>query len=245
MVYIAIIVSALIAGIIQGVSGFGAGTVFMCAVPYFMGVTTAAAVSNCMSISLNAMMTYRYRQAITTRTIWIPALFFIAGGTISIWFSTGMDNMLLKLILGVFLILLAVFFILFNRKIHIKVNVITMFLCGFFSGVTDGLFNIGGPLMVLFFLAATASKEEYLGTISLFFLIVSSCNFVFRIIRGIFTVALLPYAIAALITVFAGLQIGNRVVDRIDTSRMKKITYGLIGISGLMTFITALKGVYD
>lgn len=80
-----------------------------------------------------------------------------------------------------------------------------MFLCGFVSGVCDGLFGIGGPLMVLFFLALTNSKDEYLGTISLFFLIVCSYNLIFRIVHGIFTLQLLPYALLSLIMVFVGL----------------------------------------
>jgi len=242
-VYSVIAISALVAGFIQGISGFGAGMVSMCAVPYFLGVTSAAAVSSCMSLSLNALMTYRYRHSIRTKPIWLPALFFILGSTVSIYFSTGVDRKLLKLILGVFLIALAVYFIYFSRKIRINTNMLTMFTCGFLSGVSDGLFGIGGPLMVLFFLAATQSKKEYLGTISLFFLIVGTYNLGMRIYRGIITAELLPYVLVSLAAVIAGLKIGNRVVDSIDETRLRKMVYALIGVSGLLTFATSLAEV--
>lgn len=240
MLYVAIIISTLLAGFIQGVSGFGAGIVFMSIIPYFLSVISSATISNCMSVFLNVMMTYYYRKSIKMNLLLVPSIFFILGGTISILFVTKINTDFLKLFLGIFLIVLAVYFILFSNKIKIKANILTMFICGFISGICDGLFGIGGPLMVLFFLSLTHSKEEYLGTISMFFLIVCTYNMILRIFRGIFTISLLPYAILSIFMVFIGLQIGNRVVCKIDDQLLKKLTYVLIGVSGFITFVTAL-----
>ena len=50
MMYIAFVISTLLAGFIQGVSGFGAGIVFMSIIPYFLSVISSATISNFMSV---------------------------------------------------------------------------------------------------------------------------------------------------------------------------------------------------
>ena len=40
-----------------------------------------------------------------------------------------------------------------------------MVVCSFVSGLCNGLFGIGGPLMVLIILAACDSMDEYIGNI--------------------------------------------------------------------------------
>ena len=78
MIIIAILISTLLAGFIQGVSGFGAGIVFMSVIPYFLSVISSAVISNFMSVFLNLLMTYHYRQAINKTIIVLPALFLLS-----------------------------------------------------------------------------------------------------------------------------------------------------------------------
>lgn len=63
---------------------------------------------------------------------------------------------------------------------------------------------------------------------------------ILRVFQGLFTVFLLPYALISILMVFIGLQIGNRVVAKIDDQLLKKLTYIFIGVSGLITFVTSL-----
>lgn len=230
----------LLAGFVQGVSGFGAGIVFMSIVPYFLSVTASAAISNFVCLMLEIMMVIRYRKYINKKIILMPAVFFIVGGTIGIILASNMDTRLMKLILGGFLILLSIYMLIFRSKMKLKDNLLTMFVCGFVSGLCDGMFSIGGPLMVLYFLATTKSKEEYLGTIQTFFLICAIYNLALRTYRGLFTVDLLGYALVGTAAIFAGLAVGNRVVDKIDDQMMQKIVCVMIGISGAVTFLTSL-----
>ncbi|MBS5111800.1 MAG: sulfite exporter TauE/SafE family protein [Coprobacillus cateniformis] len=240
MIYFIIFTTTILAGFIQSVSGFGAGIVIMSILPYFFSVLQASAICNFISIFLCASLACRYRNFVQKKYIPFPGLFFILGATLAIYISTSLDVRFLKIILGLFLLFLAIYFVLFSHKVSIKANYITMFLCGFISGVCDGLFSIGGPLMVLFFLSLTKSKEEYLGTMSAFLLIVCCYNLGLRIYWNIFTIRLLPYSILGVIAVYIGLKLGNKVVDKIDDELLKKLTYGLIAVSGFITFITAI-----
>jgi hypothetical protein len=146
----------------------------------------------------------------------------------------------MKEVLGIFLIVLAIYMIVFRNKMKVQANLKTMLVCGGISGLCDGMFSIGGPLMVLYFLGITKSKEEYLGTIQTFFMICAIYNLALRTYRGLFTVDLLGYALLGTAAIFVGLSIGNKVVDRINDQVMQKVVCVMIGISGLVTFLTSL-----
>lgn len=240
MIYLIVCMALLLAGFIQGVSGFGAGIVFMSIVPYFLSVTASAAVSNFVCLMLEIMMIIRYRKHINKSIILLPAVFFIIASTMGIYWASHLDTRIMKEILGGFLIVLAIYMIAFRSKITLRPTLMTMFACGFISGLCDGLFSIGGPLMVLYFLAIAKSKEEYLGTIQTFFGICATWNLALRTYRGLFTVDLLSYALIGMVAIFLGMRIGNKVVDRINDQMMQKIVCVMIGISGAVTLSTTL-----
>jgi uncharacterized membrane protein YfcA len=53
-------------------------------------------------------------------------------------------------------------------------------------------------------------------------------------------VDLLGYALLGTAAIFVGLSIGNKVVDRINDQVMQKVVCVMIGVSGLVTFLTSL-----
>lgn len=102
------------------------------------------------------------------------------------------------------------------------------------SALCDSLFGIGGPLMVLYFLSQTNSTKEYLGTIQFFFFINGVYNTAFRFVRGILGLEQLLYIAVGAVCIFAGLLVANRIVDRLNANIIRKLTYIMIGISGIV-----------
>jgi len=231
---------AIIAGLVQGVTGFGLGIVMMTILPFMLPLASSAAVANCVSLPLCFMMLLRYRKEVQYQHLIWPAIFYIFGSSLAILLAPLVDQRLLKILFSIFLITLALYFVKFDSRIHLKANFPTMFLSGLISGICDGLFGIGGPLMVLFYLSLLHSKEAYLGTLQGLFLLVGSYNFVFRLYRGIFTIDLLELAFLSSMAVLLGLAIGNRIIERIDSWLMNRLVYILIGLSGLLTLVTTL-----
>lgn len=240
MIYGVVCLSLVLAGFVQSVTGFGAGIVFMSIAPYFIAVTGAAAVSNFVSLMLEIMMAWRYRSFIQWRTIGAPALCFMATSTVAIHWATAMDVVVLKRILGVFLILLCPYMLMFRQKIALRPSWRTVMACGVFSGLCDGFFAVGGPMMVLYFLAITRSKEAYLGTLQSFFMICAAYSLAMRTYRGLFTADMVGYALAGTAAIFLGLWLGNRAVNRIDDQMMQKLVCLMIGLSGGVTLLSTL-----
>ena len=103
-----------------------------------------------------------------------------------------------------------------------------------FSGACSGLFSVGGPLMVLYYLAHTDSKEEFLGTTEVLFFVNLCLSAYLRARNGILTADLIPLCVLGTACTMAGLYAANRIIDRIDGVKLKNIVYIGVGISGLI-----------
>lgn len=234
-----IFLSAFVAGIIQGVTGFGAGVVMMMFLPLQFSVIQSAGISSAICLILCAAMVYRYRKTINYKKIIAPAVLYLAMSSISIVFAKMMNQEIMKIILGIFLIVLAIYFLFFSKK-EVEPKGIVALLCIVISGICDGLFGIGGPLMVIYFLSKTHSKEEYLGTIQCFFLINVLYSTLFRIVNGIITIDLVSGIGLGMVGILIGLGIANKIVDKLDADFIRKLTYVLIGLCGLSNVLTTL-----
>lgn len=226
---------ALIAGIVQGVTGFGAGIVMMMVLPMFYALPQSAGISGAISIILCATMVYTYREHIDLKKIVGPSFLYLIVCSIVIHFSTTIDQVLMKKVFGIFLVILCVYYLFINKSDEKKeLNLFISLFCIVVSAICDGLFGIGGPLMVLYFLAKTHHTYEYLGTIQTFFMINCIYNTGFRIFKGIITFDHLIIIGCGIIGILIGGMIAKKLVDRLDGTLLKKLTYVMIGISGII-----------
>ena len=58
-----------------------------------------------------------------------------------------------------------------------------------------------------------------------------------RTANHILTLTHLPYIGVGMACILAGLLAANRIVDRLDGEKIKKITYVVIGLSGVMNLL--------
>ena len=230
--------SAIAAGIVQSVTGFGAGIVMMVFIPYFLPLLQGATVSTLVSISMQVSMIITYRKHIRFDYMWKPAVFYFLASSVAVKFAVGKDVSLLKAGFGVFLIILAVYFLLFSDKLKLKANWGTAGICGSISGVASGIFGIGGPPMVLYFLALTgADKLAYLGTIQTFFTVTSIYTTALRVVNGIFTWQLIPFVLCGTAGIIIGKLIGTKIVAKINADTMRKLVYAFMAFAGFLNVV--------
>jgi uncharacterized membrane protein YfcA len=82
-----IFLPAFVAGIIQGVTGFGAGVVMMMFLPLQYSIIQSAGVSSAICMILCAAMVYRYRKTINFKKIIAPAIIYLTISSVSIMFA--------------------------------------------------------------------------------------------------------------------------------------------------------------
>jgi len=229
--------TALIAGLVQGVAGFGAGIVLMMVLPGFFAVNTSAGISTSICIILNAMMVYTYRKYVNFKQIVKPAILYFIICSALMYFSTLINPVFLKKTFGMFLVILAIYFLFFNKGTSNNLSLPIKVVCIVLSAVCDGLFGIGGPLMVIYFISQLQSTLEYLGTIQFFFLINGCYNTVFRVANGIIGLQHFLVIGCGMIGILMGGQITARVVKKLNGDIIRKITYIMIGVAGVVNII--------
>lgn len=232
--------ASLLGGFVQSVTGFGAAVIIMIFLPMMLSMTAAPAASDVITMTLSFSMFWRYHKYVKMKNIVPPALVYMVFSTLAINQSAYLDGDKLKLIFGIFLIALAGYFLLFSNKVKIRASVGMCMVCGAVSGICGGLFGISGPPASLYYLAATESKEEYLGSLNGMFSIVVIYNIISRIMNGFITVSLIPYMLAGALTIQIGCVIGSRVIGRISMDMLKRCVYALMLFAGTVSIVNGL-----
>lgn len=237
MIYIGI--AAVFAGIVQGITGFGAGIVMMMILPMVLrSIPQSAGVSSAICIILSLQMFLLYRKHVDMKKVAAPAVLYIAMCTLAMYFSTLIDQTAMKRVFGVFLIMLSIYYLFINKNNdRKKLNLPVSVLCIMVSAVCDGLFGVGGPLMVVYFLSTTHNTHQYLGTIQAFFCLNGIYNTCFRIYRGILLPEHMLYIAVGMGCILIGGMLANKMISKLDGLLIRKLTYAVIGISGILNLI--------
>jgi len=238
MVYPSILIAALFAGLVQGTTGFGGGIITMLIFPSFVSIPVGAGITSALGIALCLSMVIRYRDEVSVATALLPALLYNVVSSVVISYSVKVDQVTIKKIFGVFLILLCLYYLFLNKNIqNRKLSLGMSIVCIVISATCDALFGIGGPLMVMYFMSMTSSTRAYLGTTQLFFWTNSMYNTTLRFIKGILLPEHLGMMAFGVIGVLVGGALAGKIVDRLNVATMRKLIYIMIGVGGVINLI--------
>ena len=238
--YAATFLTAVLAGIVQVVSGFGAGIILMLIIPGFMPLLQASGTSSVICMGGQVTTLYKFRKQIDLSTLFkdlmLPMSCYIITSILVLAVVKGLDVTRLKFYFGIFLLALSAYYLLLSKKAALKANRATAIFCGGLSGVFSGAFGIGGPLIAIYYLTYFGrDKIKYVTTLQIFFFITSIVNMVARIINGILGPDCIPFVLCGFAGIALGSLIGVKCVSRIDAELMKKVIYAFIGLSGIIT----------
>ena len=240
MSWLMLALSAAAGGVVQTVTGFGAAVVMMLFLPSFLGMLGAPAIVQTICAGLSIPLAIKFRKKADWKSCLYPAAVYIVSSAFIISYIQSFDTEFLKFLFGIFLILLAAYFILFSKTLKLKANWQTAALVSVISGICSGLFGVGGPLMAVYFLASTDGKEEFVGTSQTFFAICNTFNLILRCARGIFTVQMIPMTLVGILFINIGKRFGLKILHKLNTELMKKLVYAFIGVSGIITVVQYL-----
>lgn len=241
MLYIVIVIVSFVGAMIQGVTGFGSSLTMMTLLPYVMTLPQAVAISCVIPLPQMAALVWLYRRALNWRRVLIPSLFYLVGCWLTIRHALSFDPTALKFAFGIFLVIMGVYFLCFSENAKVKDTIPVMVACSFASGLINGLFGIGGPLMVLYYMAACDSMEEYVANLQCCFFITDIYCLVLRTQEGIFTADLIGPSVVGIVVILIGQIFASRVVSKINNEDViRHITYLMVCVSGVIMGLTNL-----
>ena len=233
-----IVLFALLASLVQRVSGFGFGILMMTMLPHLMpSYAEATALSGLLAL-VNSLVTavLMYRHLEWKKLLPILVTFII----VSFFFVrmvAHVDNHSIKQALGVFLILASLYFFFVSGRFRLPPSVPVQVGMGALSGVLGGLFGMQGPPAVVYFVGSTDTKEEYIALTQWYFLIGNAAMTIFRAGNGFVTPVVIKSWCLAVPAVLAGLWIGTHIYKRIRLPLLRKVVYAYMAFAGLLCII--------
>ena len=237
MILLSVILAAALAGLVQSVTGFGGAVVMMLVLPHFFSIPAASSIASAVCLGLNLVLLVKFRRYLDWRLWLLPTLPYLVTSTAAIRAVGQLDLRLLSAVFGGFLVVLAGYFFLFADRVSVQPTRRTAIWCGGISGVTSGLFGIGGPLLSLYFLPASGSKERYTANLQCYFFVTNLLNMFTRLSEGIMTADLIPLILVAFLAINVGKEVGLRILGRLNEEKLRRLVYLFVGLSGLLTLL--------
>lgn len=237
---VSIFLLCIMSAFIFRVTGFGFGIVIMTMLPYLMpSYGEATALSGLLALSMSIFVSIRMRKYVTWKRLLPILCTFALISCIAIFLLKRMDDVLLRKILGVALVIISIYFNFLSDRIHFKTTMPYQIGAGVVSGVMGGFFGMQGPPAVLFFVSSEADKEHYLAMLQHYLLLGNIIMAIVRWQNGFVTKTVCLDYLYGIGGVAIGAMIGAYVFNKIPNRIFKYIVYSFIGISGIIIFITA------
>lgn len=234
---LAAIVSAA-ACLVQTLSGFGFGIFSMAFFPYFMpSYAAAVSLTNLLAFSSAAPAAFAHRARVRWRVILPPLLIYPISNAFVIHLAARTPDAAVYQLLGAALILLSLYFLLLRKRLHVRPTTLGGLVAGLLGGVLNGLFSMGGPPLVLYFLAATEDEGEYIACAQAYFTLSNAMTLGIRAAGGQLTAQVFAYYAIALAALVPAGWLGERLRGLMSGEAVRRTVYVLMTFSGFLMLL--------
>ena len=223
---------AFFGGFVQSVSGFGNAIICMTFWVRLMPFLHASIIESVTAFFMVVYLAFRLRKSIDFELLAPPIVVSVVFSFFGINTLMSLSESVLQRILGIALLLLATYFIFLSRYVHLKATVMTGMIAGLISGFCGGLFNIGGPPIVAYFLSVTDDKEKYNATLQAYFTLTTFSIFSIHLMKGNVTPQLFPHTISAMVGILLGSVLGFHVFKKMKMKQIKNTVYAFMLVAG-------------
>ncbi len=224
----------LAASVVQGISGFAFNMVVLMVFPYLFSYTESLAMGSLLAVVANFYNVYLYHKAIDWTWVfrWLGVYFVADMMAVFVLKKVG-DHPIWYTLMAIIFIVMALYLLWGQKIIRVNPSMVTLVIMAILSGIIMGMFGVGGPLMAAFFLEATRSKEDYLGTSQLVGGCTLAIDFVMRVINGMFSVDLVGYTLLGVVSMGVGLYIAKRLVSHMDALALRRFICVVMIVDGV------------
>ncbi|MRI00715.1 TSUP family transporter [Kriegella sp. EG-1] len=234
------IILSILAEVLGTVGGFGSSVFFVPMASYFMDFQTVLGITALFHLSSNITKLGFFRKGFDkTLMIYlgIPAILFVSIGA---FLSKYANPEILTLILGIFLIVFGLLFLI-KRNLEVAASKKNALLGGSLSGLFAGLLGTGGAIRGATMTAFNLNKEKFIATSAIIDLGIDLSRSIIYTYNGYVhqkDLYLIPILIGVSI---AGTYLGKKVLDKLTQTQFKRLVLFLLVGIGALTIVFNLK----
>ena len=235
-IYIILCIIAFFAGFIQGLSGFGSVLLALPLLAFFLDVKTAIPLVVLYSVALSVFLLLQLRQFWDWKKIYPICIGSLPGAPVGVWLLNHLDKQIIQWIVGLLLILYAVYSLLTRPAVRGLRNRWAYF-SGFIAGCLGGMISASGPPVIVYISLQPWSKDQLKVTLQGFFIISGLVVIISQAIGGLMTENVLFFFLTSLPGLFFGTWTGSLFYGRIREDSYKNIILTFLSLLGLFMII--------
>ncbi|MEZ0329390.1 MAG: sulfite exporter TauE/SafE family protein [Dissulfuribacterales bacterium] len=228
-----ILVVVFVSTLVHAVFGFGSALVAMPLFAIFMGMSFATPFVALMCSVINVILAVRYWQNV----YWRPAMYLLLSSVVGIplglWLLQGLDEDLLRFVLGLVIAGNSVFSLTKPNMPQLS-NDGLAWIFGLISGALGGAYNTNGPPVVIYGLMRRWPPLNFIATLQWYFLTTGLLVVAWHGVSGLWTSNVLFAFVTSLPAIFAGIWLSKRLRFKLSSAAHVRYVHVLLILSGLL-----------
>ncbi|MGA1821814.1 MAG: sulfite exporter TauE/SafE family protein [Thermoplasmatota archaeon] len=238
-----LVMIAVAAGLVQGLSGFGSALVMVPMMIHLLPPRVVVPMALVFGTVLNGYLMIKEREHLQMKRIWPLLIAGIAGLPAGALLLLFVEASVLKVMIGSVIILTGIL-ILLGITIKVRKEKPAMIPVGIISGILNGSISMSGPPVILFFSNQRMRKGNFRGNIVSYFLILNIFTIPVFAAGGLFTSTVLIYSALLIVPLILGLLIGTGAARRIGEGGYRKLVLILVTVTGVSSLVSGLTDLF-
>lgn len=224
--------------IIKGLSGFGSGLIAVPLLAFIFPLMVVVPVLGLLSYGGTIIQSITLRKQAQWKLIFPLIPFSLVGIVLALWLLVNLDQSLLSLLLGIFVIIYS----LYSLKPVKSVNSSKFgtVIAGGFGGLIGALFGTGGPFYVMYLKLRRLDKGQFRATIASIFLLDGAIRISAYGSSGLYTQQVMMLTLIFIPVLLMALYAGNHIHVKINEHQFNRVVSLILFFSGIMLVIKSL-----
>jgi len=230
---IAIAAIVIVAGFLQGLTGFGFGLITLPLLGLFIGIKTIIPLVVLLALCISLTQTVQFRNAIKLKSIYTLIAATMPGIPVGVYTLKHIPAETLTIGLGALMVAFTSYQLL-TKPTPRHLGIPSTVLAGFTSGILGGSIGAGGPPVIVYSTLQPWSKDQAKATLAFYFAISGSIVSMTHAYTGLITQKILHLFVISLPALAIGIFLGTITYTRISDRGYKKLALILVFILGCM-----------
>jgi uncharacterized protein len=229
----------LISAVIMGITGFGFALIVIPLFILFMEAKNAVIYNIFLGTIICIPIMWQSRKSLKFDKIALLVISCILGLPLGIYILTHVSSPTLKLLIAAMVIIFAILLAL-GISYKIKREWLGCISSGFIGGIFMTSIGLGGIPVILFLMNQNWERNVFRANLNAFFIITGIAAFIANGAFGTVTGNIVINALILVIPLMIGFFIGIRLLPRISSIWLKRISTIVLAASGALAIINVL-----
>ena len=226
-----------LAAFIHTTAGFGSALIAMALLVPLIGLSAAAPLVAMIVLPLQIFIVWRYSDQLSFKAVRAMLLTLLISTPIGIWGLAWLNEDILLPALGVIILAFVAYNASGKKQFLLDEKYRWTLIFGLASGILNGAYNSGGPLIVMYYKSRGYPPDEFRANLQTTFIIATLFVIIAHFIQGNITGEVLDYYAFAFPGMCVGFSVGVLTVRFINTEVFNWIVLGLLAVLGLQLLL--------